>query len=149
MMRRSTPCALIVGGDGPTQLMLRYLLTREGCDVVAVDDVYAVAQAAPPALITLVVVVAGPSDPQTLATLASLRRRGYQTPTVVLADMPSHTLRHEAFALGAADVVALPARAADLCARLRVALRREPRTPGTVRAGEHTVVPDSAPPSPS
>src|SRR5579864_8674545 len=114
MMRRSDPCALVVGGDGPTHLMLRSLLTREGCAVVAVDDVDAVAPAAP---LTLVAVVAGPSDPQTLATLASLRRRGYQAPTVVLSTAPSRALRREAFALGAADVMTLPAHAIDLGAR--------------------------------
>lgn len=74
-MRVSKPCALIVGGDEPTQLMLRYLLTREGGDVVAVDDVQVLEQAASPAAVTLVV-VAGWAEPRVAPGGVCLGRRG-------------------------------------------------------------------------
>src|SRR5579864_5155370 len=107
MIQRRAACALLVGGDRPMQLMLRYLLTLNGCDAVAASDVPTLETVAPPTHITLLVVIADDADQHIIGALARLRRCGYHAPTVVLAHAPTRALRQQAFAFGAQDVIAL------------------------------------------
>jgi len=111
------PLALIVGGDAPTQAVVRFLLAADGYRMVTVVD------PADPAIPredpTLCVVAASFDTPDPTPALASLHRTGYRGPLVLLARSLDSALRRRAFALGARDVVGLPVAPAVLRARLR------------------------------
>lgn len=115
---KETLRALLVGGDAPTQSIVRFLLTTDGYGVaVAADPAAPLAARMVPALC---VVIASFDAPDPLPLLASLHRAGYRGPLVLLARSPDNTLRRRAFALGARDVVGLPTSPTVLRARLRV-----------------------------
>jgi DNA-binding response OmpR family regulator len=78
--------------------------------------------------------------------METLRRMGWMLPILALVRHQDLTLRRRLFALGAGDVLTLPANAADLQHRLRAALghqgaHEQPRTTGIVRAGGLTLAP--------
>lgn len=116
------PCALLLGGDRPTRLMLRHLLNSDGCAVIEATSAQTLGTAPPPPHIALLMVIADESVQHLVAALTGLRRRGYGAPAVVLTHAPTQELRRRAFALDVRDVIMLPARAHELSARLRVAL---------------------------
>ncbi len=133
---KDTPLALIVGGDAPTQGVVRFLLATDGYRVVmAADPVAPLHEGAAP---SFCVVVASFDAPDPTPVLASLHRAGYRGPTVLLARSPDSALRRRAFALGARDVAGLPIAPCELQARLRVAgsiVSAEEPHPTAMRAG--------------
>ncbi len=136
-----TPLALLIGGDAPTRMMLRFLLEDDGHAAAEVSDpAAAVASSA-----SLLIVVAGEREDDPLIALTLLRRLGCRVPTLLLARDVDLELRKRAFALGVHDVVGLPATAHDLQIRLRAALgqRARPQEARTdvefVRAGGLTL----------
>ena len=108
-----------MGGDAPTQAMMRFLLTDIGCKV---REARTVMPAADPGAVALVAIVLDVPEATLTRTFATLRRRGYCCPIVVLMRETSQEFCRRAFALGAVDVVSLPAAPAALQARLRAAL---------------------------
>ena len=117
-----TPLVLILGADAPTRVLLRSLLDALGADCTEVAPLDALATALPPAE-TLALVVAQPDPSVPIGPLLTrLRQHGYQGPIIVLASQASDALRQQAFILGVADVVSLPADPTDLRVRLRVLL---------------------------
>lgn len=120
--RSDAPCALLVGGDGPTRLMLRYLLNRDGCTVREAARGQTPLAVVPPRYSTLLLVIVADTIQPVQGTVAALRRRGHYTATVVLTHAATPLLRRQAGALGVRDVIPWPAEAHELRTRLRVAL---------------------------
>lgn len=123
-MRETTPLAeaqevLVVGGDAPTQAMLHFLLADIGCKV---REAGTVTPATDPGAVALVAIILDAPGAALNKTFATLRQRGYCCPIVVLMREASRRFCRRAFALGAVDVVSLPAAPAALQARLRAAL---------------------------
>jgi len=114
------PLALIVGGDAPTQAVVRFLLAADGYRTVTVADPadLAIPREAP----TLCVVASSFDAPDPTRALASLHRAGYRGPLVLLARSADSMLRRRAFALGARVVVGLPVAPTVLRAHLRAAV---------------------------
>lgn len=136
------PLALLVGGDMATCAMVDFLLKEMGCAVAEAAGAGNRLPVAPDADIALLVLIADTRDGggrDAVETLLTLRRLGYQQPTVVLAHGAVQDLRRRAYALGVPDVISLPASARDLLRRLRAALGEPSRSHGrhgeTIRAG--------------
>src|SRR5438128_4852498 len=145
MARESEPVAVLVGGDAPTRAMLRFLLKDDGCEVVEVAHVGAMASVPADVDVALLVLVAGEREDDLLANLVRLRLLSCRPPILVLTHGTGRDLRRRAFAHGVQDVVNLPTSAHDLRDRLRAILgqgaRREDRQTDveTVRAGGLTL----------
>lgn len=119
------PVTLLVGGDGPTRDLVRFLLADIGCDAIEAETADALDPAIHTRNIALLVLVAeGPAE-AVAHTLAGLHRAGYHVPTILLAHDVTPPLRRQAFALGVLDVISMPADTRDLKARLCVVLGDE------------------------
>src|SRR5919202_5362575 len=78
------PVAVLVGGDAPTRAMLRFLLRDDGCEVIEVANVGAMASVPADADVALLVLVAGEREEELLANLVRLRLLSYRPPVLVL-----------------------------------------------------------------
>jgi len=124
-MSVTTPHHIIVaGGDDAMHVVLRFLLEEDGCMVHTLT-------ACPlpsPTLREDAAVVAIVDHATADAVFASLRPWPQPRPLLVLARGTNRALRQRAFALGAVDIIGLPAAPSELQARLRAALGYEERT---------------------
>ena len=139
------PVAVLVGGDAPTRAMLRFLLKDDGCEVIEVAHVGAMASVPADVDVALLVLVDGEREDDLLANLVRLRLLSYRPPILVLTHGTGRDLRRRVFAHGVQDVVSLPTSAHDLRERLRAILgqstwQSDLRTDvETVRAGGLTL----------
>lgn len=117
-----TRTALLAGDDISTHAMLRILLAEEQCDVREAITLETVASTARLPAFALVLLVLDSAAADVSATLARLRWLAQRAPILVLARGVTMAMRRDAFAMGAVDVVTLPASPRDLRARLRAAL---------------------------
>lgn len=139
-----TRTVLLVGDDISTHTVLRPLLVEEQYVVRAAGTLESVAAGArlPALALVLLVLDAGMADLG--AMQATLQRLAQRAPMLVLAHGTTMALRRDAFALGAVDVVTLPANPRDLRARLRAALGEQaawewPSGEQAIRAGGLTL----------
>ena len=133
-MESITPGQVIItGSDNATRDLLAFLLADEGYAACAPPPLHheAVRTGDPAALIAIV-----DRARDDAAALVSLWRTAPPSPLVVLARGADRALRQHAFALGAVDVIALPAIPRELQARLRVALRCAGPAPGLTECAE-------------
>lgn len=136
--------AVVIGGDGATRALVQYLLMQVGCAVHAVPTPEALARSSLGTNIALALIVLEPAASD-VNILYAVRRLGYRVPTLVLGHDLQLDMRRRALALGAADVVNLPADAHSLLARLQGILvgpqiqsgaeRQGPLAAGLVLAG--------------
>jgi DNA-binding response OmpR family regulator len=145
MQRSHEPVAVLVGGDAPTRAMMRFLLKDDGCEVIEVANMGALAAVPGDIDIALLVLVASEREDEVLANLVRLRLLSYRPPILLLTHGTSRDLRRRAFAHGVQDVVNLPTSAHDLRERLRAILgqgARQDQVRGdveSVRAGGLTL----------
>src|SRR5919202_2622038 len=116
------PVAVLVGGDAPTRAMLRFLLKDDGCEVIEVAHVGAMASVPADTDVALLVLADGEREEDILAFLVRMRLLSCRPPILVLTHGTGRDLRRRAFAHGVQDVVSLPTSAHDLRERLHAAV---------------------------
>src|SRR5690348_16054209 len=84
MNRGDRPLAIVIGGDTPTQAMLRFLLEDDRCVVAEADDVDAVAAIHGAAEAALFALIAGDRDRDAAGLIGRLRRLNPAAPVVLL-----------------------------------------------------------------
>lgn len=122
MKAHGAPLALLVGGDTSTRAMVRGLLGEAGCIVNEITTPHTLRAAMHAAAPSLLVVVANGFDAPLVRTLTKLRLGGHRAPIVLMIHGSGEQLRQRALALGAADVVSLPADPHEVLVRLKVAM---------------------------
>ena len=140
------PLVFLIGGDVPTHTMLRFLLEDSGLEVIDAPTVAGLLALFNKWGTGFVIVIAGMGGARHdgAGTIAALRQAGRFVPTLLLTRGTDHASRRRAFALGALDVISLPAVPRDLRVRLLAAFGdgRDAGTPHgakTIRAGGLTL----------